>query len=411
MTGSLDGQLEDNLDAGTDTKKGPVRMPHFHSSNRESPMRIALLLESDGPGGAEKMVFHLAKGLLSRGHTVLPVGPERGVGWLGDLFRAELHLEPVSFRLRRVLDPVCVADLMNMFRKESVDIVHSHEFAMGSYGTVAARLSGLPSMITLHSAGAFLNSGRTRTAMRWSIRAADVVTTISDATRDTITTGLRLRDGGLQTIPNGVPIPEGDGSLIRSELGIDEAVSLVLAVGNLYSVKGHDILIRALTLVAQRRPDLPWVAAIAGRGGEHASLLALSESLGLSERVKFLGVRSDVGALLNGADIFVQPSRSEGMPLSVIEAMRAGLPVIASDVGGLREMIASGVDGELVPAEDAQELASRLERLLGHPRERARLGSAAKVSSGDRFGLDSMVDRYLHLYRSISGLRENHSFP
>jgi len=125
--------------------------------------------------------------------------------------------------------------------------------------------------------------------------------------------------------------------------------------------------------------------------------------------VKFLGVRSDVGALLNGADIFVQPSRSEGMPLSVIEAMRAGLPVIASDVGGLREMIASGADGELVPAEDPQELASRLERLLEHPRERARLGRAARVSSGDRFGVESMVEQYLQLYLSLSGRRERPS--
>jgi L-malate glycosyltransferase len=372
-------------------------------------MRIALLLESDGPGGAEKMVFHLAEGLVSRGHTVLPVGPERGVGWLGELFRKELHLEPASFRLRRAFDPACVADLMRMFRRKGVDVVHSHESAMGSYGTVAARLSGLPAIITLHSAGVFLRKGRTRAAMRWSIHAADAVTTISDATRDAITSGLRLRSGGLQTIPNGVPIPEGDGSQVRSELGVDEATSLILAVGNLYHVKGHDILIRALALVAQRRPDLPWVAAIAGRGEEHASLLALLESLGLSKRVKFLGVRSDVGALLNGADIFVQPSRSEGMPLSVIEAMRAGLPVIASDVGGLGEMIASGGNGELVPSEDPQELASRLERLLEHPRERARLGCAAKVSSRDRFGLDSMVERYLHLYRSLSGRRERPS--
>jgi glycosyltransferase involved in cell wall biosynthesis len=148
------------------------------------------------------------------------------------------------------------------------------------------------------------------------------------------------------------------------------------------------------------------VAAIAGRGEEHASLLALSDSLELSDRVRFLGVRSDVGALLNGADIFVHPSRSEGMPLSVIEAMRAGLPVIASEVGGLQEMIAGGVDGELVPSEDPQALASRLERLLECPRERARLGCAARVSSDHRFGVDSMVEQYLQLYRSLSGRRE-----
>ena len=384
-------------------------MQPLYSSIPHPPMRIALLLESDGPGGAEKMVFHLAEGLLARGHTVVPVGPERGVGWLGALYREKLGLEPASFRLRRALDPECVADLMNLFRRECIDVVHSHEFAMASYATVAARLSGLPSIITLHSAGAFLKSGRTRTAMRWAIRTADVATTISDATRDAIVDSLRLQGSGLQTIPNGVPIPEGDGSGVRSELGVDEAVSLILAVGNLYPVKGHDILIRALALVAQRKPDLPWVAAIAGRGEEHASLLALADSFGLSERVKFLGVRSDIGALLNGADIFVQPSRSEGMPLAVIEAMRAGLPVIASDVGGLREMIASGADGELVPAEDPQELASRLERLLEHPRERARLGRAARVSSGDRFGVESMVEQYLQLYLSLSGRRERPS--
>jgi len=106
-------------------------------------LRVAMMLESDGPGGAEMMVFRLSEELRARGHTVVPVGPVKGIGWLGDLFR-DVGVSPEVFHLKRPVDPGCVRGLMQLFRDHRIDAVHSHEFTMAVYGAAASRLLDLP---------------------------------------------------------------------------------------------------------------------------------------------------------------------------------------------------------------------------------------------------------------------------
>jgi glycosyltransferase involved in cell wall biosynthesis len=197
-----------------------------------------------------------------------------------------------------------------------------------------------------------------------------------------------------------VPVPQGDGTAVRRELGINDEMPLLLAVGNLYPVKGHDILIQALGVLARENPDVRWVAAIAGRGEEQARLQELTRAMGIEDRLRLLGFRSEIGALLHAADLFVHPSRSEGLPLAVIEAMSTGLAVVASDVGGLREVVTPGVDGELVRPEDPQALAQAILGLLSDPGRRERLADAARRTAVERFGVDSMVEEYLDVYHS-----------
>src|SRR5450759_1494058 len=132
-------------------------------------LRIAMMLESDGPGGAEMMVFRLSEELRRRGHTVVPVGPAHGVGWLGDLFRRG-GFSPEVFRLRRPVDPGCVHGLVQLFKEHRIDAVHSHEFTMAVYGTAAARLLGLPHVITMHGGFKACTALRRRIALRWAIR-------------------------------------------------------------------------------------------------------------------------------------------------------------------------------------------------------------------------------------------------
>src|SRR3982750_1134009 len=112
------------------------------------PMRIAMMLESDGPGGAEMMVLRLPEERRDRGHTIVPVGPAKGCGWLADLFR-DSGMKPEVFHMKRPIDPACVRGLMELFRKHRVDAVHSHEFTMAVYGAASARLMGLPQVITM----------------------------------------------------------------------------------------------------------------------------------------------------------------------------------------------------------------------------------------------------------------------
>ena len=106
-------------------------------------LRIAMMLESDGPGGAEMMVFRLSEELRERGHSVVPVGPANGIGWLGDLFRGA-GVSPEVFHIRRALDPACLQGLVRLLREQQIDAVHSHEFTMAVYGAAACRVLGLP---------------------------------------------------------------------------------------------------------------------------------------------------------------------------------------------------------------------------------------------------------------------------
>src|SRR3954462_13644141 len=145
-------------------------------------LRTATMLESDGPGGAEMMVFRLAEELRRRGHTVVPVGPAHGVGWLGERLR-EVGFAPEVFRLQRPIDPGCVRGLVKLFREHRIDAVHSHEFTMAVYGTAAARLMNLPHIITMHGGFKVWKALRRRIALRWAMRQSDHTVMVSGATR------------------------------------------------------------------------------------------------------------------------------------------------------------------------------------------------------------------------------------
>jgi len=298
------------------------------------------------------------------------------------------------------LDAGCVLRLRRLFREEEVSVVHPHEFTLSVFATTAAALASVPAIVTLHSAQRFPERMRRRIAIRWAARQAFAATTVSEATKTEIVRRLGMRGEEWRVIVNGVPTPEGHRERVRQELGIQPDARLLLAVGNLYSVKGHDVLVRAMAAVA-RRENLPtWTLAVAGRGEEREGLERLARELEVDSKVVFLGFREDVGDLLHAADLFVHPSRSEGLPLAVIEAMSVGLPVVASDVGGIPEVVSDGVTGILVPPEDVDSLAAGIASLLADPARAEAIGETGRRAARDAYGIDRMVERYLELYRA-----------
>src|SRR5581483_9678464 len=130
------------------------------------PLRVALLLESDGPGGAEMMLLHLAEELRRRGHEVLPVGPDNKSGWLAERFR-EHGFAPATFSLRRAIDLRCLRGLTALLRAHDIQVVHSHEFGMAVYGAAAARRIGARHVITMHGGRYYAEQWRRRAALRW----------------------------------------------------------------------------------------------------------------------------------------------------------------------------------------------------------------------------------------------------
>jgi len=374
-------------------------------------LRIAMMLESDGPGGAEMMVFRLSEELRRRGHTVVPVGPEHGVGWLGDHFR-RVGFRPEVFRLRRPIDPGCVRGLVDLFREHRIDAVHSHEFTMAVYGAAASRLLNLPHVITMHGG---LNVGKTlrrRVALRWAMRHSDHTVTVSRATQRQFATALGVDESRFAVVPNGIAPATGDSARVRAEFGIDERHTVLLAVGTLERHKGHQVLLEALARLDSAALPSPWTLIIAGgRGGDqHQALVDCIRKNGWGERVRIVLNRSDIADLLALADVFVMPSIWEGLPMALLEAMLAGKAIVASAIAGIPEAIVSGLEGLLVPPADAGALADALRLLLANPARRAVLGEAAAERAKRDFTIAVMAERYQALYAKAQGKRHRNAF-
>jgi glycosyltransferase involved in cell wall biosynthesis len=360
-----------------------------------TPLRIALMLECDGPGGAELMMLDLAKELRARGHEVRPVGLAAGTGWLGARFR-DAGFEPASFELRHPVDFAAVRALTAILREFRADVVHSHEFTMAIYGAAAARRAGARHVITMHGGLYYAGAWRRRAALRWAARRSDALVGVSRATAAALERNLGVRAPLLHVIPNGIPLRTGARDRVRRELALDPGELLLVAVGNLYPVKGHAVLLDALATLGDAPP---WRLAIAGRGEEESRLRACAPSAGIGARVHLLGFRDDVQDILAAGDLFVMPSLSEGLPLALVEAMSFGLPVVVSGVGGIPEVVTDGVDGLLVPPSDSTALAAALRTLLGDPALRRRLGTAARARALRDYAITTMADRYERLYR------------
>lgn len=363
------------------------------------PLRIAMMLESDGPGGAEMMVFRLSEELRRAGNSILPVGPARGIGWLGDHFR-RVGVTPEAFHLRRPIDPGCVRGLMKLFRDHRIEAVHSHEFTMAVYGAAAAKLLNLPHVITMHGGFNVGKALRRRIALRWAMRNSAYTVMVSRATQRQYAAELKVDESSFTVVPNGVPFVAGNSSRARDEFGIKDGDCVMLAVGTLERHKGHHLLLQALTRIVASGVNAPWKLIIAGgRGGDqHGALLEYVRENNLEDHVSIVLNRADVPDLLALADIFVMPSLWEGLPMAVLEAMIAEKAVVASATAGIPEAITNGHEGLLVPPGDAVALADALTALVADAGCRDRLARAAAARARREFSVAVMAEKYQALY-------------
>jgi glycosyltransferase involved in cell wall biosynthesis len=349
--------------------------------------RVLLLVTLAETGGAQTYVAALATA-LSREYDVVVAA--HGQGFLAGAVPGYVPLR----HLRRPLDPLhdalALVELYRLFRREHPLVVHANSSKAGVLGRLAAVAAGVPvRFFTVHGWAFKAHTGIVARAYLWADRLMSPLTTtticVAHGERDA---GLRARTCRAErtvVIHNGVPL---DVPRRRAHPG---PVTL-LSVGRLRAPKGFVTLVRATAGLEAR-------LRIAGDGPDRPALEAEIDRLGLSDHVELLGTRDDVPELLASSDVFVLSSDSEGLPMSVLEAMAAGLPVIASAVGGVPEAVRDGETGALVPPRDSAALARALRRLVADPALRERLGDAGRRRVEEEFSLARFEREHLELYR------------
>ena len=363
-------------------------------------LRVAHLIESSGPGGAERIVADLAASFQAANTENVVFLPHDGEDWL----RQQLDGTGVAieyFRIDRPVSPSAARALTKALRTHRIDVAHSHEFSMAVYGGWAAWRAGIPHVITMHGGRYYATHLRRRLALRAAVALSASTVAVSGPLAEALSDDLGVRRSRILMIPNGVRHVEPERVTLRIELGLRPEDRLVVSVGNLYPVKGHQYLLDALASLATRHPTLH--VAIAGRGGLEDALRSKAQEAGLLNRLHLLGLRSDIPAILAAADIFALPSLSEGLPLALIEAMFAACPIVASNVGEVGIVLEGGRVGMLVEPGNASTLAAALDALLSDPIRAKALGERAARHARNHYSLARMVGRYASLYEQALG--------
>ncbi len=355
------------------------------------------LIHSDEPGGAESMLLALMDSLQPRGYRCL-VGLAGG-GWLEErLNERGASVIPLSFR--HTGDWRLLRKIGRTIGEWDVSLVHTHLSRMNLYGGIGAGLARVPVVATVHGRDFQGRWGRLgeRLVTRFSNRVVAVSQDLARAMEQRGWPRSRLR-----VIHNGIPVTEPEPETVREEarreLGIEPGAPVIGTVGRLEPVKAYPVLMAAMEQVLGVAPEAR--VLMVGDGSERGMLEADACERGISHRVIFAGTRTDVPRMLAAMDLFVLCSHSEGLSISLMEAMAAGLPVVATEVGGNPELVEYGTTGLLVPPRDPEMLAAAILFLIRHPQCCRTLGSAGRQRVIERFSADAMAAKYADLYEEI----------
>jgi glycosyltransferase involved in cell wall biosynthesis len=371
-------------------------------------MKIAQLTNVDF--SLTHFLLPLMRELRARGHEVVGIcadGPK-----LAPAREEGFRIAPIPFA--RSANPAAnlpaFLALIRLFRRERFDLLHVHTPLAGLVGRIAGRIAGIPRIA--YTAHGFYFHERMRPSAyrahvlleRFGKRFTDVLMTQSAEDAETARAERIAPGGAVTVIGNGVdpalfrPGTAAERAAARAAMGVAEGEVVAVMIGRMVAEKGYPELFAALSAT----PGLT-LACIGTRlesdheGAVDAALAAAQADPATAARLKLLGYRTDVAALLRGADLFVLPSHREGMPRAIIEAMMTGLPVVATDIRGAREQVIDGETGLLVPVKDEGALAAALGRLVAEPALRTRMGEASLARARQDYDEAKVIARQIAL--------------
>lgn len=344
------------------------------------------------PGGTENQMIELARRLdPARFEVHVPCFHRTGE-WLS---RAEDRAVSLpEFPLRGFRNPATLRQVRRFVRwcrERQIAVLHATDIYANIFGLPAARIAGVPVRIANRREINPDKSAGLIALQRAGYACASRIVANSSAAAGRLREE-RVDAARISIVPNGLDLARYQRQATAS------APRRVITVANLRQEKAHEILVEAAAPVLSRFPDAEFV--MVGGGVRLDEIRALVRARGLHDRVRLLGHRDDVAQLLSDSHIFALPSRSEAMPNGILEAMAAGLPVVATRVGGIPEVVADGTTGTLVPADDAPRLAAALIDLMANPARAAAFGAAGRAFVEERFSFDRMVASFEHIYLS-----------
>ncbi len=354
-------------------------------------MRILQICSANSIGGGERHVADLSSALVKRGHdlfaAITPTSPL--VGALGDLPSENIG----RFPLRNAIDIRSALGIGRFAREHRVELIHAHLARDYPIAAVAARLAGVPYVITRH---VLFPMNRLHGRM---LSKASAVISVSNAIASSLRSQAIFPDDKIVTIRYGIDLerfPERE-QLHHENLRVG-------AVGNLDPVKGFDVLIRATAIVNAAHPEIEFEIIGEDRSRDcrnETSLRHLISSLGLEDTVTLSGWADNISWKLRDLDLFISSSRSESFGAAIAEAMLSGVPVVASSTEGAKEIISDPSCGVLVPVDSPQALAGAVLRLLTNKADRDRMGRAGREHVLETFSLERMVEETERLYQRV----------
>ena len=380
-----------------------------------TPLKVMQLALSLVIGGTEKLVYDIVQ-------QVDPQKVSSVVCCLDTLghFGEELQKEGypvVALHRKPGIDWKLIQRLSALLRQEKIDVIHAHQYTPYFYGFMAAwhnkirTFSTTPKLVFTEHGRFYPDERKLKRVITNPVLSlfTDEIVTISEQTKSSLITYENFPAHRIRVVYNGIELSKFsqplDGAAKKKELGLPPDAPVIGIVARLDPIKNHAMLLRAFKQVLETLPDA--CLLIVGDGPEGVNLKTLAESLGIMNNTTFLGARRDVPELLQTFDVFALSSFSEGTSVTLLEAMGASIPIVATRVGGNPEVVQDRETGYLVQSDDEQDMAAMLLALLQDKETRQRMGHAGRQRVQQMFSLEKMVNAYTGLYLKVSGISQN----
>ncbi len=386
--------------------------------NRHSPIKVFHITNTLRIGGAENALCLLVKNLDPKRFSPTVICIRAGGPLEEDLTQAGIPVKILHRNLRSVLlfplflwDVLVIFwDLYHLFKREHPGIIQTH-LPASDYLTIMAGIwvGILPIIYTFHSS-TFLPIRRRKSLRTWLrikltqflCRRVQIIVAVSKAIQDKLLEVVPGQADSIRVIANGIDVaafrsrqPE---MRIKQKIGMNQEDILITTVGSLSSVKNQAMLLKAASKLIIAYPKVRFI--IVGEGPLKEELLLLKENLGLNNYCLFLGLRKDIPEILSDTDIFVSTSRWEGLPLAILEAMAASVPIVATAVPGIKEVLVDG-SGILVPLNNVEELKKALDRLIKDHQLRQTIGKKGQERVSHFYSLSTFIHRWQDLYEEL----------